>query len=702
MQTDVTLLPVYNKLYDLNLSEAEVEKITTKVDNLESSKYSYSFVANETLVRLYPRDKYWRRAKNVELIPYDKDEDEVKNGDWFINNTLLKHVPCYNMEDFDQEFIFKDIDVLKLDDEDKEMFPAAASLLKDTLKKGDKIETAIVSSVEDLKERLRERFLNSFVAERYITNKTRGLEVNPAQLIGWAFDIKLTPGNSPGRLRNDSDFVYQFTEIGEDDNVRIGIAMRKTSSFYRQHVDTAIMVADCDNAVYDYMDKDRQFYASEDDVPTGDWRSNEAIHTLPKLFLLNEDVHPPEAEEVFVDIANRNTDKEALLVDSLMLETVIKRFQRRDMVAQNKEQQKEVLKTKFKKKLDKINQDDDDETSISLNGIKMSKHTIEYGGQTLSCDQIKVYDLVERYAGYRGLDDLNFDTLSDDFFHRLTNDVERSYSSKEWTGKIGEIDYNLELKCSRNKAGANMRLVYMNGYKIKKDEVGDIARRALCYEDQEVFDGFCHQVSKCSLKLHKYLNEGIHLKVTDDYRNQRINFKIPLIRKSGKNFIVLDDKEYGVADSNRLIRLQEASHMHDAINTLLNPKVVRIDGPDDIAHIIRKGEELHEQDKDKNKKLIEKVENLFGIEVTSITTNGTRQRGYVIDGKMSKYFLDIGRTDKETVFDRLRVFSYPDMAYVCMIDKTVQQTGPSNLINRIFALHNDSLVARDVNTLNQN
>ena len=310
-------------------------------------------------------------------------------------------------------------------------------------------------------------------------------------------------------------------------------------------------------------------------------------------------------------------------------------------------------------------------------------------------------DLVEQYAGYRGLDDFNFDTVSADFFGEIEKQILNSWETKTWSGKIGEIEFNLENKVSKNKAGSTMRLVYINGYKVKKDEVGEIIKRGLCYDEQAVFDGFCHQVSKCSLKLHKYLNEGVQLKVYDDYKSKYINFKIPLVRKSGKNFIVLDGEEYGVSDSNRLIKLNETRQMHDAINTLLNPKIVRIDGPTDIAHIINKGEELHEQDKNKNKQLIEKVEKLFKIEVATITNNGERQRGYVIDGKMAKYFLDIGRTDRETIFDRLRVFSYPDMAYVCMIDKTVQQTGPSNLINRIFALHNDSLVARDISTLNQ-
>ena len=698
MQTDVSLLPVYNKLYELELDDAEVERITAKINKLAPTNFSYSFIANKTLCRLYPKDKYWRRNNNVELIPYDKDSDN-READGFIGKSLIPNLPCYTLDDFDKEFIFKDFDVLKLDTEDKKMLPFAAQLLRGDIDKDGNPIPQIIDSIDDLKAKLKDKFLNTFISNQYIENKTKGLDVPHSKLMGWIFDIKMSDCKSPGRLRDQLGFIQEFIEIGESDNIRIGVAMSAQTSYYRQNYNTTIMVADCDNPVYDYMDKGRQFFAPQNSIPTGYGRRNdEDISVMPKSFLLNDQVRPSQREEVFTDIENRNTDKEVLLVDSLMLETVIKRFQRRDTLAADKEKQKDVLKAKFKKKLEKL---DNEGNTLNLNGVKLGKNSIEYAGQSLSCDQIETAGLVSDYAGYRGLDDFNFDTVSDDFFNELTNKVERSWKTKEWTGKIGDIDFKIENKVNVNKAGATMRLVYINGYKIKKDEVGDIIRRGLCYDDQAVFDGFCHQVSKCSLKLHKYLNEGVQLKVYDDYRHKTINFKIPLIRKSGKNFIVLDGKEYGVADSNRLIKLQEAGQMHEAINVLLNPKVVRVDGPADIAHIISKGTELHEQDKDKNKKLIEKVESLFNISVTNITNNGARQRGYVIDGKMSKYFLDIGRTDKETIFDRLRVFSYPDMGYVCMIDKTVQQTGPSNLINRIFALHNDSLVARDVSTLNQ-
>jgi len=78
MFTDVDLLPVYNKLYDLNLSEEEIEKISTLVDKLDGTHFVYNFLANQTLVRLYPSTVSWKRRASVEMLPFDKETGGVK------------------------------------------------------------------------------------------------------------------------------------------------------------------------------------------------------------------------------------------------------------------------------------------------------------------------------------------------------------------------------------------------------------------------------------------------------------------------------------------------------------------------------------------------------------------------------------------------------------------------------------------------
>ena len=694
MQTEISLLPVYNKLYDLGMTEESIERITKKVEKLDDTEFVYNFIANSTLVRLFSSTGRWR-GMNVELFPYDVENKMVNGGTKFINDVLVKNVPSYTL-DSRSVAVFKDLNPLALDAGERDLLLAGLAIVGG--------ETTIINDVETIKKNVRDRLTNTYFSVDYLRyDIPSSCEVTPIEVVEWAFGVDLTNAKGNSSVRSNEDFIYQFTDISEKKNLRVAVAKRvlNNHSYYRSGHDSenVILIADPDQPCYDYLDLGRQFYSNSSDIPYRSFRSKlKTLSQFPKLYMLDENVVPSTNEEVFNDILNRHTHEETVLVDNLTMESVVRRFQRKEQKQNLKVVQADKLADKFKSRLEALA---GTEGTVNLNGVALGNHSFEYEGQKLSCDQIYIPSLLTSYNRHRDLDNLNFDTLSGDFFRKLTRTIKESSEALELTGSIGDVKFKIENRVKTTTTGNVVKLAYMNECKIRKDEIGEIIERGLCFAEQTAFDSFVKQVSACSLKLHKYLNEGIRLHVRDDYKMKNIDFKIPLLRKSGKNYIVLDGKEYGVADSNRLIRLEGASYMHEAINTLLNPKVVRLDGPDDIAHIITKGEALHDADKDKNKNSINRVEELFDIAVTKIVNNGTAQRGYVIDGKMSKYFLDIGKTDKETVFDRLRVFSYPDMAYVCMIDKGIDQTGPGHLINRIYALHNDSMVAADVATLNQ-
>lgn len=698
MFTDVDLLPVYNKLYDLNLSEEEIEKISTLVDKLDGTHFVYNFLANQTLVRLYPSTVSWKRRASVEMLPFDKETGGVKgyDGGRFENTYLTKHLPCYTIDRENEAFIIKNIEVLKLDKIDQNAINACVTILST---KNKEVPLIVDGDLNLLKKKCKEAFSNSFFYERHLRKDLEDLNV--PEFLNWTFGTKLERTLQPQELRNqDLSYIFQIVEVSEHNNVRIVVAKRPNASYYSQWSATTYIIADEKQDCYNYLDIGRQFYRAPNKIADGyhTLSCDSSIKQFPKLFLLNKDVKAALEESVFTDIENRNIEKPVVLVDSITMETAIKQQERREEIATKKKNQKKKLVLKFKEKVDQLLKDGG---KLSINGIKIEPHSIEYEGQKLVCSSISLYSIVNQFSRYRDIDSINFDSLSEAFFNGIGIEIERAHSGNTISGSIGDVSFIVENRVKKNVNGHTVRTVYINNYKVKKNEVGDILSRGLCFEKQEVFDDFIHQVSKCSLFLHKYLNEGIQLRVRDDYRNKNIKFKIPLVRKNNKNYIVLDNKEYGVSDSNKLIRLSSSLYMHDIINTLLNPKVVRIDGPDDIAFIIAKGEELHRADKDKNKKLIEHVENLFNLEISEIVVNGKRRRGYIIAGNMSQYFLDIGRTDKESFFDNLRVYSYPEMQYVCMIDKGVEQTGPSHLVNRIYALHNDSLIARDIKTLNQ-
>ena len=238
----------------------------------------------------------------------------------------------------------------------------------------------------------------------------------------------------------------------------------------------------------------------------------------------------------------------------------------------------------------------------------------------------------------------------------------------------------------------------INGIRVNKLEIVDLIKRGLCFDNQNSFDDFLRQVSKCSLKYHKYLAEGINVYVNDSFKSTSIKFKIPLVRRKNRNYIVLGNREYNVANTNTLINIEKSSSIDEVINKLLNPGIVRIDGPDDIRFIIREGENEYKESLERSEKLLEDTEKLFGLNQTHIDHDGTDYKGYMIHGSDKTYFLAV---DLDSNYENsAKVFEYPSMKYLCVVDKSVDRSvSLDRVVSRIYALHNDSLIAKDINTL---
>ena len=80
-----------------------------------------------------------------------------------------------------------------------------------------------------------------------------------------------------------------------------------------------------------------------------------------------------------------------------------------------------------------------------------------------------------------------------------------------------------------------------------------------------------------------------------------------------------------------------------------------------------------------------------------VVVEGSTIPGYVVNGNIRSYFVE---ADLDNI-NRCRVYSYPDMRYICIVDKTPdQQEGVDAIVNRLYALKNDSMLATQISTLN--
>ena len=73
--------------------------------------------------------------------------------------------------------------------------------------------------------------------------------------------------------------------------------------------------------------------------------------------------------------------------------------------------------------------------------------------------------------------------------------------------------------------------------------------------------------------------------------------------------------------------------------------------------------------------------------------DGKEFTGYRIEGQYRTYAVNAND-------ERYSVYDIDTAQYICIVDKTnAAQAGLDRLVNRLFALHNDSRVATQINTL---
>ena len=73
--------------------------------------------------------------------------------------------------------------------------------------------------------------------------------------------------------------------------------------------------------------------------------------------------------------------------------------------------------------------------------------------------------------------------------------------------------------------------------------------------------------------------------------------------------------------------------------------------------------------------------------------DGTQFTGYLVKGDLRTYAVN-AHDDRHSVYD------YDTAQYICIVDKTNNaQVGKDRLVNRLFALANDKLVATKISTL---
>lgn len=519
------------------------------------------------------------------------------------------------------------------------------------------------------------------IPEKTTENVINWLLQNPKTTIADSVNFKIKKQNPKSKCRYEF-WIGEITHVYEANNYRISVINYKEASDLRTTGRNRIFafILNYKNQLYNYMDAGRilvyrgSFYY---------YHLSDANHIIPGQYVFMEDVKELPALEIL--------DWMLYIKDStninFITETDIKFITKNYAETLQKEEKEKSIQLELEAKLTKKMEELKNGKPFIINGITFNKDSIIYENQVLSVYNKSnwTYGFLKSSLRVYSIENINWDNVFDLFIAMITYDNN--------SGKIGEVEFDQKITANVNKLNIKSEKCTINGYRINKDELKDCLRRALCFTNQNDYNNFLKNVSSCSLKFHRYLQNGLTFSVSgllDDV----LNFTLPLERRKNLMYIVIGEKAYKIKDTNRLIALTKNRYLSSVIDAFLTKDIIENITIDDIKFILDECKKEYTTALERSEKLLKETEERLNLtKQTDIQLNNSIvvKQGYIIEGKLNKYVVEIS--------DDCKVFEYPSGRYICIVDKSMSQVGKDKLINRLYALKNDNLVAGNIHTL---
>ena len=168
-------------------------------------------------------------------------------------------------------------------------------------------------------------------------------------------------------------------------------------------------------------------------------------------------------------------------------------------------------------------------------------------------------------------------------------------------------------------------------------------------------------------------------------------------RKDKRQYLKIGKNERLIRNTQKILSLRNKSQLNAVIDILLDDSIVENLSVEDIKKLVIVAKKAYIDAIEKSKKLLDRTIKIFNLKETELTIQNHRRKGYIVLGKVNQYFVNY---ENNSHTSNCGVYTYPGLHYICIIDKTPnQQVGVDKFVNRIYALANDQVLARQINTL---
>lgn len=483
----------------------------------------------------------------------------------------------------------------------------------------------------------------------------------PLELISfcWLFDQSHPNPDYDDKSVDDDYDIKKIIKVLEYKNYRFSI-MKRTNSYY------SIKRFHPGNPEYNYIDEGRLVFR--------------------KNYIWN-DLNEKDIEtEILTKCSPRY---EFMLVDKDLYERTKKRHKLKTQKEKEEEELSQSIDTAFVKRLKNLEKE-----PIEINGITFKHNGIFYEGQEISgtfgeTDKTKEYGtpLMKDFKDFIGKADIqkgDFNTLYESFVEEL--------EEREFDGILGQITVRVMKETTVNTKGTNVSRYHINGIRINKDEIVEMLKRAICFDNVDDYNDLLEKVCKCNLKFHDILSGGLDIEFEDDHTiGGTGHLKLKIVRKQSHNYLVLGKEEYKIKNTNRLISKRKEKERRRG-----RPQFEELVGmfkdlfefdQKQLIVLFKDGMKEYKEAVKKSEQFLAETLKLF--KVSKAEKDG--ESGYLIKGTSGKRYL---------LTDKLKIFDYDTMKYICIVDKDLKGGFKNDkIVSRIYALANDSRVAKHIYTL---
>ena len=322
--------------------------------------------------------------------------------------------------------------------------------------------------------------------------------------------------------------------------------------------------------------------------------------------------------------------------------------------------------------------------------------------------------------------ELDFNTILVRFVNVLCNSCYRIVLSNLY-------DVNLDTKVKLTEATiGNINIVieyhrksgrfYINGKAIRKVELNPVLMKANCFTEQKAYNKYVANIASTSVRSRELINNGLELTLVANNKNKNPIIFFEFEKNSREWTLILRNSENkvlekhpimnGIGKFNKYITYRARNNRigvrsNQTINAAAFSELLT-DIPtfneNSLLKCLAIGTSLIDSRLARSRKLLEDTVKVLKSEY--LTDLGPAKiSGYKVKGSSGTEYLVA--CSKVTENPNLHggssefgsVYVLPQLEYVCIVDKSDEQSGYDMIVNRLYALANDKLIVGAVTTL---